>query len=150
MQTFFQNLLTASFHGSVVILAVLVLRLVLKRAPRKFFCLLWLMAGLRLLLPFEIKSQLSLQPDLPSPQTVRPIRTQEVFLPDMDEPMYTLPAETTPQMTAPRTPQTADQPEVVPPVTVPEKKSLFLAGHFALFVADGGVLLWRVHPGGLW
>lgn len=126
MQTFFQNLLTASFHGSVVILAVLVLRLVLKRAPRKFFCLLWLMAGLRLLLPFEIKSQLSLQPDLPSTQTVYPIRTQEVFLPDMDEPMYTLPAETSTQMTAPRTPQTADQPEVVPPVTVPEKNPFSL------------------------
>ena len=31
MITFFQSLLTASFHGSIVILAVMVLRLLLKK-----------------------------------------------------------------------------------------------------------------------
>lgn len=126
MQTFFQNLLTASFHGSVVILAVMVLRLVLKRAPRKFFCLLWLMVGLRLLLPFEIKSQLSLQPDLPGAQTYYPIRTQEVSLPDMDEPTYTLPAETPSQITVPLTQQVTNQPETVPQMEVPTKKTFSL------------------------
>ena len=64
MTAFFQNVLTASFHGSIVILAVMVLRLVLKRTPRKFFCFLWLLAGVRLLMPFEIQSVLSLQPDV--------------------------------------------------------------------------------------
>ena len=64
MTAFFQNVLTASFHGSIVILAVIVLRLVLKRTPRKFFCFLWLLAGIRLLMPFEIQSVLSLQPDV--------------------------------------------------------------------------------------
>ena len=58
----FQNILTASFHGSIVILAVLALRLVLKKTPRKFLCMLWLLAGIRLLLPFEIQSAMSLQP----------------------------------------------------------------------------------------
>ena len=60
--SFFQNLLTASIHGSVVILAVLLLRLVLRRTPRKYICLLWLLAGIRLLLPIEVRSDLSLQP----------------------------------------------------------------------------------------
>ena len=64
MTMFFQNVLTASFHGSIVILAVIALRLALKRAPRKFFCFLWLLAGVRLLMPFEIQSVLSLQPDV--------------------------------------------------------------------------------------
>ena len=64
MTIFFQNVLTASFHGSIVILAVIALRLALKRAPRKFFCFLWLLAGVRLLMPFEIQSVLSLQPDV--------------------------------------------------------------------------------------
>ena len=59
MNTLFQNILTASFHGSIVILAVMLLRLVLKKTPRKY---IWLLAGLRLLMPFQIQSDLSLQP----------------------------------------------------------------------------------------
>ena len=63
MVQLFENVLTASFHGSIVIGAVMILRLALKKTPRKFLCLLWLLAGLRLLMPFEIRSPLSLQPD---------------------------------------------------------------------------------------
>ncbi|MCI7638605.1 MAG: hypothetical protein MSS60_02115, partial [Clostridiales bacterium] len=62
MESLFSNILTASFHGSIVILAVMLLRVLLKKAPRKFICFLWLLAGLRLLMPFEIQSSLSLQP----------------------------------------------------------------------------------------
>ena len=40
----------------------MLLRLVLKKTPRKYICLLWLLAGLRLLMPFQIQSDLSLQP----------------------------------------------------------------------------------------
>jgi len=68
MNTLFQNILTASFHGSIVILAVMVLRLALKKTPKKFICLLWLLAGVRLLMPFELQSRLSLQPQ---PETAR-------------------------------------------------------------------------------
>ena len=62
MESLFSNILTASFHGSIVIVAVILLRVLLKKAPRKFICFLWLLAGLRLLMPFEIQSSLSLQP----------------------------------------------------------------------------------------
>jgi len=62
MQNLFEMMLNASFSGSVVILAVMVLRLLLKKAPRSLFCLLWMLAGLRLMLPFEIESSFSLQP----------------------------------------------------------------------------------------
>jgi len=62
MNAFFQTVLTTSFHGSIVILAVLVLRLVLKKAPRKFICFLWMLAGLRLLMPIPLESRFSLQP----------------------------------------------------------------------------------------
>ncbi len=64
MTDLFQNVLTASFHGSIVILAVLLLRFLLKRTPKKFLCFLWLLVGIRLLMPFEIQSGLSLQPDM--------------------------------------------------------------------------------------
>lgn len=64
MERFLQNLLTASIHGSILIFAVLLLRLVLFKTPKKYICFLWLLAGIRLLLPIEIRSDLSLQPEL--------------------------------------------------------------------------------------
>ena len=75
MESLFSNILTASFHGSIVIAVVILLRLVLKKAPRKFICFLWLLAGLRLLMPFEIQSSLSLQP-VPEVLHLRYGRTQ--------------------------------------------------------------------------
>jgi len=62
MMNFFQSVLIASFHGSIVILAVLLLRLVLRKAPRKYICWLWMLAGLRLLIPVPLQSSFSLQP----------------------------------------------------------------------------------------
>lgn len=58
MQSLFSNLLTASVSGSIVILA----RLVLRKTPKKFICILWMVAGLRLLLPVPLQSRFSLQP----------------------------------------------------------------------------------------
>lgn len=67
MERFLENLLTASIHGSIVILAVIALRLVLRKTPKKYICLLWLLAGIRLLMPIEIRSDLSLQPEFTLP-----------------------------------------------------------------------------------
>ena len=67
MAQFLNNLLTASIHGSVVILAVILLRLILWKAPKKYICLLWLLAGIRLLMPIEVRSDLSLQPEFTIP-----------------------------------------------------------------------------------
>ena len=69
MPQFLTNLLTASIHGSVAIGAVMVLRLLLRRTPRKYICLLWLLAGIRLLLPVQVRSELSLQPSFSLPWT---------------------------------------------------------------------------------
>ena len=62
MEQFLRNLVTASIHGSIVILAVILLRFVLRKTPKKYICMLWLLAGVRLLMPIEIQSNLSLQP----------------------------------------------------------------------------------------
>lgn len=62
MREFFQTILTASFHGSIVILVVLLLRLILKKAPKKYICTLWILVGIRLLLPIPVESAFSLQP----------------------------------------------------------------------------------------
>ena len=67
MDKLFIQVLNLSIAGSWMILAVLLLRLVLKRAPKATVCALWLLVGLRLLLPFSIESALSL---IPSRETV--------------------------------------------------------------------------------
>lgn len=64
MDTLFQNVWSASVYGSIVIIAVMLLRLALKKVPKKYICLLWLLAAIRLLMPFQIRSPLSLQPEL--------------------------------------------------------------------------------------
>ena len=62
MTSFCRNLLTASIHGSIVILAVMLLRLLLRKTPRKYICFLWMLAGIRLLMPISVQSAFSLQP----------------------------------------------------------------------------------------
>ena len=101
MDALFRNILTASFHGSIVILAVLLLRLVLKKTPRKYICMLWLLAVLRLLLPFQIQSNLSLQPSTDPVALSRQtdIRTQEILNP-LAEPDVTVSQQSQEPITA--------------------------------------------------
>ncbi len=65
----FLKLLNLSISGSFLIGAVVILRLIFKKAPKWVNCLLWTLAGLRLILPFSFKSALSL---IPSAETVPP------------------------------------------------------------------------------
>lgn len=62
MKELFFHLLDASFYGSIVILVVMALRLLLKKAPRDAVCALWILVGLRLILPFELETNASLLP----------------------------------------------------------------------------------------
>ena len=66
MQTLFENVLMASLYGSVIILCLLLVRPLLKKVPKKYLCLLWLLAFIRLLMPLEIPFDFSLQPDVQS------------------------------------------------------------------------------------
>ncbi len=63
------KLVNMSVTASWLVLAVVVLRLILKKAPRRLSCLLWGLVGLRLVLPFSVESVLSL---IPSTQTITP------------------------------------------------------------------------------
>lgn len=64
MAEYFLICLRSSFFASVMILTVLLVRPLLRKAPRNISCLLWLLVAVRLLLPFELQSPLSLQPRL--------------------------------------------------------------------------------------
>ena len=69
MSGIFLKLLNLSISASWLVLVVLALRLVLKRAPKWVDVLLWGMVALRLMLPFSIESALSL---IPSAETLSP------------------------------------------------------------------------------
>jgi len=60
MKEIFLSVLDMGIAGGWVILAVLAVRMLLARVPRKFVCLLWVPAGLRLVLPWRVSSPVSL------------------------------------------------------------------------------------------
>ncbi len=69
MDDVFLKLVNLSISASWLILAVLVLRFVLKKAPKWVMPLLWGVVALRLICPFSIESALSL---IPSAETISP------------------------------------------------------------------------------
>ncbi len=56
------RILNMSLTGSVVLLLVLILRIPMKRGPRKYVCFLWLIGLIRLLMPISVPSPFSLLP----------------------------------------------------------------------------------------
>ncbi|MBQ3182501.1 MAG: hypothetical protein IJB57_02420 [Clostridia bacterium] len=69
MENIFLRFLNISITAGWIVLAVVVLRLLLKKAPKWISCLLWAVVGIRLVLPFSIESIFSL---IPSTTTVDP------------------------------------------------------------------------------
>ena len=69
MSQFFLQIFNTAITAGWLVLAVLVARLLLKKAPAWIKCALWAIVGLRLIWPFEIESPVSL---VPSTQTLPP------------------------------------------------------------------------------
>lgn len=69
MSGIFLHIINMSISASYLLLAVLILRLLLKKAPRWISVVLWGIVALRLVCPFSIESVMSL---IPSAQTVSP------------------------------------------------------------------------------
>ena len=67
MEALFLQLLNMSIAAGYLILAVLLLRLILRRAPKAVRLLLWGLVAFRLACPFSLESVLSL---IPSGETV--------------------------------------------------------------------------------
>jgi len=63
MKNLFITYLDAGILGSVIILVGLLLRPIFRKVPRRILCAVWLLAAIRLLLPFHIESPFSLQPN---------------------------------------------------------------------------------------
>ncbi|MBR3909139.1 MAG: transcriptional regulator, partial [Clostridia bacterium] len=69
MTEFFLKIVNMSISASWIVLAVLLLRLLLKKAPKWINVILWGIVGLRLVMPFTLESVFSL---IPSAETVNP------------------------------------------------------------------------------
>ena len=95
MEAVFSAYLQAGLYGSVVIGLTALVRLLLRKAPRRILCLLWLLAAVRLLVPINLESAVSLQPDIPSQQIILE------FIEPSEEPVPP-PAETAPKVDAPQ------------------------------------------------
>ena len=71
METLFLKLANLSITASWLVLAVLLIRLVFRKAPKWVFCFLWGLVALRLICPISIESALSLIPSAePLPQDI--------------------------------------------------------------------------------
>ncbi len=141
MTTFLETLLNMSLTASVVILAVLLVRVFMKKAPRRFCYLLWLVVAFRLVVPFSFESPVSIfnvggeMPTVEIPQTgtVEDVSSalpgEEVSTPaevapeeEVSAPVVTPPAGTTSR-------PEAVTPEVsVPEVSVPETEEPAIPG----------------------
>ena len=62
MSEIFLRILNMSLTASFLILAVILVRLILKKAPKWIACVLWALVAVRLILPVSVESSLSLVP----------------------------------------------------------------------------------------
>lgn len=69
MENIFIRILNMGIAAGWLILAVMLLRIIFKNMPKGMRCILWGLAGIRLVCPYTIQSALSL---IPSAQTIRP------------------------------------------------------------------------------
>ena len=77
MEKLFINIFHMSGSASYLILAVLLVRFLLRKAPKSMRSFLWLLVGIRLIVPFSVESIFSLIPDTPTVeeylyQTIQP------------------------------------------------------------------------------
>ncbi len=79
MEGVFLKVLNMAVNASWLILAVVVLRLLLRRSPRWIFCLMWALVAFRLICPLTLKGALSLIPSAePIPQDIAMMGTPSI------------------------------------------------------------------------
>lgn len=103
LKTAFLKLANMSISASWLVLAILVLRLVLKKAPKWVNVLLWGIVAVRLICPFTIESALSL---IPSAQTI-PMNIEMAAKPAIDSGVEVVNSMVNPVIAASFTPNPA-------------------------------------------
>lgn len=74
MEQLFYDLARQSLTAGWIVLALLLLRPLLKKVPRAFSCLLWALVAVRMVVPFTLESPVSLVPQaIAAPSQITPI-----------------------------------------------------------------------------
>ena len=89
MTAVFLKLVNMSITASWLVLAVIAIRLVLKKAPKAIHCALWTLVAIRLICPFSLESPMSLIPE-------RPDVTVSSFQPEISETVHAFSASLNP------------------------------------------------------
>lgn len=129
MADVFIKTLNMGIAASWLILAVVVLRILLKRAPKRFRLLLWAVVGLRLVLPVSIESALSL---IPSTQTL-PEDVMYAAAPELNTGIAALNDAINPAFTAAFAPEPAASANPLQ-VLLPAASVIWLAGAAAMLL----------------
>ena len=129
MADVFIKTLNMGIAASWLILAVVVLRVILKRAPKRFRLLLWAVVGLRLVLPVSIESALSL---IPSTQTL-PEDVMYAAAPELNTGIAALNDAINPAFTAAFAPEPAASANPLQ-VLLPVASVIWLAGAAAMLL----------------
>ena len=129
MADVFIKTLNMGIAASWLILAVVVLRVILKRAPKRFRLLLWAVVGLRLVLPVSIESALSL---VPSAQTL-PENVMYAAAPELNTGIAALNDAINPAFTAAFAPEPAASANPLQ-VLLPVASVIWLAGAAAMLL----------------
>ena len=129
MADVFIKTLNMGIAASWLILAVVVLRILLKRAPKRFRLLLWAVVGLRLVLPVSIESALSL---VPSAQTL-PEGVMYAAAPELNTGIAALNDAINPAFTAAFAPEPAASANPLQ-VLLPAASVIWLAGAAAMLL----------------
>lgn len=64
MNTFLLKLLELSLHAGALTVAILVIRLVFRKLPAKYLCVLWMIVAARLIIPFSIETGFAWAPSI--------------------------------------------------------------------------------------
>ncbi len=112
MREVFLKVIDINVIGSYLILAVLLARYLLKKAPRSMVCFLWLLVGIRFLIPFSVESAFGL---IPAKEAVRE-STLYTDLPVIDTGIVTLDRQVNEYLI--RNYDFAEEAEKIQPVTV--------------------------------
>ena len=78
MSEIFLKIINMSISASYIVLAILLLRLILKKAPKWIMVLLWGIVAVRLICPFSFESVLSLIPSAETISTQALMETPEI------------------------------------------------------------------------
>lgn len=95
MSTAVRFLILGSLRGGILILAVLLLRVLLRKLPKRYVCLLWTAVWLRLALPFAVRSRFGLLPGLSFLDRSGAARSQSAIVPILSPEAATSSAPTT-------------------------------------------------------